>query len=83
MTLLPATRCSRSSRCAGSPHQQQRTAESLTETIGTHSHTIVVEAAERLETLTRVREFLDAQPETGHGSFARPLVSYVARSRPL
>ena len=40
-------------------HRHRRTAESLTATIGTHSHTLVISPEERAELLARVRAFLD------------------------
>jgi SAM-dependent methyltransferase len=62
------------------PHRHRRTAESLTETVGTHSHTLVVAPEERAEVLGRVRAFLDANPETAQGEFDRPLVTLAARA---
>ena len=65
------------------PHGQQRTAASMTSTVGTNSHTHVVSPQERAETLARVRDFLDSCPETAHGTFTRPLVTTVARVQRL
>ena len=62
------------------PHRHRRTAASLTQTIGTHSHTLVIGAEERAALLARVRAFLDAQPETAHGEFDHPLVTAAARA---
>jgi SAM-dependent methyltransferase len=62
-------------------HRQARTAESLTATIGTHSHTLVVSAEERAEVLGRVRAFLDSRPETSHGTFDYPLITVAGRCR--
>ena len=62
------------------PHAQRRTAESLTATIGTHSHTTVVSAEERAEVLTRVRAFLDTNPATANGEFDLPIRTLVARA---
>lgn len=64
-------------------HGQPRTAASLTATIGTQSHTLVVSAEERAETLARIRAFLDARPETAVGTFVYPLTTFVARARPV
>lgn len=61
------------------PHSHRRTADSLTATIGTHSHTRVVSSEERAETLTRIRVFLDSHPETSHGEFEVPLVTVANR----
>lgn len=63
------------------PHGQLRTAESMTSTIGTNSHTHVVSEQERRVTLARVRAFLDSCPATSEGTFTRPLVTMVARAR--
>ena len=60
-------------------HRQSRTAESLTATIGTHSHTLVVSDEERAEVLHRVRTFLDSRPETSGGTFDHPLVTLAGR----
>ena len=61
------------------PHGQPRTAESMTSTVGTNSHTQVVSSEERAATLARVRNFLDTCPDTAHGTFTRPLITTVAR----
>lgn len=68
------------SEVAAFPHTHRRTAESLTATIGTFSHTVVIDPAERAEVLARVRAYLDAQPETAHGEFDHPLVTRAARA---
>ena len=60
-------------------HRHRRTAESMTATIGTHSHTLVVSAEERAEVLRRVRAFLDSRPETSAGTFDHPLVTLAGR----
>ena len=60
-------------------HRQRRTAESLTATIGTHSHTLVVSEEERAEVLDRVRAFLNSRPETSGGTFDHPLVTLAGR----
>ena len=62
------------------PHSQRRTAESLTATIGTHSHTTVASAEERAEVLSRIRAFLDTNPATADGEFDLPLRTLVARA---
>jgi SAM-dependent methyltransferase len=62
-------------------HRHRRTAESMTATIGTHSHTLVVSAEERADVLSRVRAFLDSQPETSGGTFDHPLVTLAGRCR--
>jgi SAM-dependent methyltransferase len=66
---------------AGFAHRHRRTAESMTATIGTHSHTLVVSAEERADVLSRVRAFLDSQPETSGGTFDHPLVTLAGRCR--
>lgn len=62
-------------------HSHRRTAESLTATIGTYSHTLVIPAEERAAVLARVRSHLDATPETSSGSFEFPMRTQVARAR--
>ena len=62
-------------------HGQTRTADSLLATIGTHSHLLVMEEAERARLLARVGDFLRSQPETAHGEFTLPLVTVGLRVR--
>ena len=62
-------------------HGQVRTADSLLATIGTHSHLLVMEEAERARLLARVGDFLRSQPETAHGEFTLPLVTVGLRAR--
>lgn len=62
-------------------HGQVRTADSLLATIGTHSHLLVMEEAERARLLARVGDFLRSQPETAHGEFTLPLVTVGLRVR--
>ncbi|MCP3799933.1 class I SAM-dependent methyltransferase [Allokutzneria sp. A3M-2-11 16] len=64
-------------------HVQRRTAATLTETIATHSVTLVKDEPERAETLARVRAYLDETPETATGEFDLPLVTIAARVRKL
>ncbi|HVV12346.1 class I SAM-dependent methyltransferase [Amycolatopsis sp.] len=61
------------------PHVQRRTAESLVETVATHSHFLVISAEEREAKLAELRDFLAATPETAHGEFELPLVTTVIR----
>jgi SAM-dependent methyltransferase len=62
------------------PHRHRRTADSLTATIGTHSHTLVIPHEERAELLARVHAFLETNPETSTGEFDHPLVTLAARA---
>ncbi|MQY27134.1 class I SAM-dependent methyltransferase [Nocardia aurantia] len=62
------------------PHVQRRTVESLVATIGTHSHTLVIDAGERTELLARITEFLRLRPETAAGDFDVPLRTRVIRA---
>jgi SAM-dependent methyltransferase len=64
-------------------HGQARTADSLLATIGTHSHLLVMEEAERARLLARVGDFLRGQPETAHGEFTLPMVTVGLRARRL
>ena len=60
-------------------HGQARTADSLVATIGTHSHLLTMDEAERGALLARIRDFLAARPETSHGEFTLPLVTMTLR----
>jgi len=62
-------------------HTQRRTAESLVQTIATHSHIIVAAPDESAARLSAMREFLAANPETAAGEFAYPLVADAYRAR--
>jgi SAM-dependent methyltransferase len=62
-------------------HGQARTADSLLATIGTHSHLLVMEEAERARLLARIGDFLRSQPETAHGEFTLPMVTVGLRAR--
>lgn len=61
-------------------HSQSRTAESMVDTLGTHSLFLVMEEAEREAALADVREFLAVTPETASGEFVLPLVTLVLRA---
>jgi SAM-dependent methyltransferase len=60
-------------------HGQPRTADSLTATIGTHSHLLTMDETERGDLLARIRRFLDSRPETSRGEFTLPLVTMAQR----
>jgi ubiquinone/menaquinone biosynthesis C-methylase UbiE len=62
-------------------HVQRRTAESLVETIATHSHMIVADPAEAAADLAEIRQFLAANPHTASGEFDLPLITWTFRSR--
>ena len=62
-------------------HGQARTADSLLATIGTHSHLLVMDDAERAGLLARVDRFLRTRPETAPGEFTLPLVTVVLRAQ--
>ena len=61
-------------------HGQRRTADSLVETIATHSNMLVLAEPDRARLLAEVREFLDAQPETASGEFVLPMITAVLRT---
>lgn len=63
------------------PHTHRRTADSLTATIGTQSHTLVVSDEERAAVLGRVHDYLSTRPETATGEFDMPLLTTVIRGR--
>ncbi|NBH06846.1 class I SAM-dependent methyltransferase [Amycolatopsis sp. SID8362] len=62
-------------------HVQQRTAETLLETIATYSLVIVSSPEESSALLTRLRGFLAANPATANGEFDLPLVTWGLRAR--
>ncbi len=61
-------------------HAWRRTAESMTATIGTHSHVLVLGEGERAELLERVLGYLRSRPETASGEFDLPISTVVARA---
>ncbi|MEV0252264.1 class I SAM-dependent methyltransferase [Nocardia sp. NPDC050712] len=62
-------------------HTHRRSAESLTATIGTYSHTLVVSARQRAEVLDAVTDYLRGRPETAAGEFDFPIRTLVLRAR--
>jgi SAM-dependent methyltransferase len=60
---------------------QTRTADSLTATIATHSHLLVMPEPERDALLARISDFLHQRPETAAGEFTLPLVTIAVRTR--
>lgn len=60
-------------------HSQRHTPQSLTETIGTHSHVLVLPGQERIAVLERIRRYLDSCPETTKGEFDLPLITITGR----
>jgi SAM-dependent methyltransferase len=63
------------------PNSQLRTADSLVETVATHSKFLIMPAAERERVLTGVRDYLRSRPETGDGEFTLPMVTLAVRAR--
>lgn len=61
-------------------HGQVRTAESMVQTISTHSLFLTMADTEREAALDDVREFLAATPQTASGEFTLPLVTLVLRA---
>jgi len=61
-------------------HSHARTADSLIETLGTHSIFLIMEPEEREAKLARVREYLAATPLTAAGEFSMPIVTLAVRS---
>jgi SAM-dependent methyltransferase len=62
------------------PNGQARTMDSQIAALATHSRQLIMDPAERDELLSRVRDYLLAQPETGHGEFTLPMVTGVLRA---
>ncbi|MET9490639.1 class I SAM-dependent methyltransferase [Nocardia sp. NPDC006630] len=61
-------------------HAHRRTAESLTATIGTYSHTVVIPGAQRTALLDRIRAYLHSRPETADGEFDVPIRTKTIRA---
>ncbi|GAB2563893.1 class I SAM-dependent methyltransferase [Nocardia heshunensis] len=62
------------------PHSHRRTVESLTATIGTHSHTLVIPPDDRTVLLDHISTYLHSRPETADGPFEMPLRTMVIRA---
>jgi SAM-dependent methyltransferase len=62
-------------------HAQPRTADTLIETIRTHSVFLVMDPPEREALLAQVHQYLAATPETASGEFNLPLVTLTIRTR--
>ncbi len=61
-------------------HAQARTADSLVETLRTHSMFLIMQPAEREAVLAQVRDFLAATPQTATGEFSLPLCTLTMRT---
>lgn len=61
------------------PHVQRRTAQSMVETLATHSHVLVASEQERAALLRRAWWILRSRPETSRGEFDRPIVTTALR----
>jgi SAM-dependent methyltransferase len=60
-------------------HSHRRTAQSLVDTIGTHSRMLVRPEQDRAEALSRIEEYLRTCPHTANGEFSVPLRTLIAR----
>jgi SAM-dependent methyltransferase len=63
------------------PHGQDRTADTLTATLGTRAGMLVMPERERATRLGTIHEFLASGPETGQGEFRLPMLTCVLRTR--
>jgi SAM-dependent methyltransferase len=61
-------------------HSYIRTADSLIETMRTHSMFLVMEPAEREAVLARVRAYLATTPRTAAGEFSVPICTFALRT---
>jgi SAM-dependent methyltransferase len=59
---------------------QPMTVDGLLDNLGTFSWISTLEPAERADTLTRARAYLEARPETGSGPFELPMRTSVLRA---
>jgi len=62
------------------PNSQRLTADGLVSLIGTHSHVLILEPADRHRLLGKIRQYLAARPETAGGEFELPMVTSVIRA---
>jgi SAM-dependent methyltransferase len=62
------------------PHGQRRTADSLLDTIATHSAVLVMDEPERAALLARARDFLHGRPETSDREFVLPMITATLRA---
>lgn len=61
-------------------HSHLRTADSMIETLRTHSLFLIMDPAERKAVLAGVRDYLAATPQTADGEFRMPLRTMAIRS---
>ncbi|SES06165.1 Methyltransferase domain-containing protein [Actinokineospora terrae] len=61
-------------------HSQRRTVESMLASLGTHSHLLVIDAAERARIFDKIRTYLWSRPETSQGEFDRPIITTGVRA---
>lgn len=61
-------------------HTQRRTAQTLVDTVATHSHLLTATEEEQETTLARLREFLARTPETAQGEFDLPILTTTLRA---
>jgi SAM-dependent methyltransferase len=64
------------------PHPIRRTVDSLVATVATQSAMLVSTPEDRDRTLSRVRDFLLANPATAHGEFELPMLTFAIRATP-
>ena len=76
----PGQRLFRPPEISGFEHGQVRTADSLIETMRTHSMFLIMEPAEREAVLSTVRDYLAATPQTAAGEFAFPMWTLAQRA---
>ena len=62
------------------PHGHARTADSLIETLRTHSMFLIMDPPEREAALARVRAYLAATPQTRDGEFVLPMQTIALRA---
>jgi len=68
------------SEISGFEHGHVRTADSLIETIRTHSMFLIMEPGERKAVLSIVRDYLAATPHTASGEFSFPMWTLTQRT---
>jgi SAM-dependent methyltransferase len=76
----PGEQLFRPSEISGFEHGHVRTADSLIETMRTHSMFLIMEPGEREAVLSTVRDYLAASPHTASGEFSFPMWTLTQRT---
>lgn len=69
-----------SAEAAEFPNAQRRTADSLVETISTHSRFLILAPPEQERIAGQLRDYLRSRPETSAGEFTLPMITLAFRA---